>query len=51
MGGMECIQGMRALDVYTSVVDSLGRAGVFVILDNHIRYPSTTNRASWCRKR
>ena len=32
--------GMRALDVYTSVVDVLGRAGVLVILDNHIRCPS-----------
>jgi len=29
--------GMHALDVYTAVVEALGRAGVFVILDNHMR--------------
>ena len=28
---------MRALDVYTAVVEALGRAGVYVILDNHMR--------------
>ncbi|REH29619.1 endoglucanase [Kutzneria buriramensis] len=36
------LKGKRALDVLDRVVDALGRAGLMVVLDNHV------SRADWC---